>query len=210
MKQKLIVLITLLACSQWAWCQNTLDQIRHRYQSYKEYIDTHKGTNMNDGGEWAEYYHLEARQMLPGSGGHIEDVYMYWEEKGEGDEDLIYPPHILTFATKKYNFAARKYYEEYLFDSEGKLQFVYGYDPMWAPDESAEDEQYEFRFYLNKGKLIKAVIKKRADDNQPYKEVFSGTALKGAFSKKFSEYGAGAEALKLLFGNIEKEAYNYR
>ena len=147
--------------------------------------------------------------MLPGSGGHIEDVYMYWEEKGEGDEDLIYPPHVLTFATKKYNFAARPYYEEYLFDSEGNLQFVYGYNPMWAPDESAEDEQYEFRFYLNKGKLIKAVIKKRADDKQPYKEVFSGTALKGSFSKEFSTYKANADALKLLFGNIEKEAYNY-
>ena len=85
-----------------------------------------------------------------------------------------------------------------------------GYDPMWAPEDSAEDEQYEFRFYLNKGKLIKAVIKKRTDDNQPYKEVLSGTALKGAFSSKFSEYEASAEALKLLFNNIEKEAYNYR
>ena len=134
--------------------------------------------------------------MLPGSGGHIEDVYMYWEEKGEGDEDLIYPPHVLTFAAKKYNFAARPYYEEYLFDSEGNLQFVYGYNPMWAPDESAEDEQYEFRFYLNKGKLIKAVIKKRADDKQPYKEVFSGTALKGSFSKEFSTYKANADALR--------------
>ena len=130
---------------------------------------------------------------------------MYWEEKGEGDEDLIYPPHVLTFATKKYNFAARPYYEEYLFDSEGNLQFVYGYNPMWAPDESAEDEQYEFRFYLNKGKLIKAVIKKRADDKQPYKEVFSGTALKGSFSKEFSTYKANADAAHQRIDIVEAD-----
>ena len=209
MKKRLMLLVCMAVCWQMAWCQDDVSAIRERYNSYKQYIATHQGENMNDGGEWGEYYHLECRQILPGTGGHIEDIYMYWDEKGVGDEDLIYPPHILTFATKKYNYAAREYYEEYLFDADGQLQFIYGYDPMCSPDELSREEEYEFRFYLKKGKLIKAVIKKRSDSNLPFKEVFSGTSIKGTYDGELNKYVNYAEKLQQLFSDIEKEAYIY-
>ena len=197
----------MVVCWQAGWSQKSIEAIRDRYASYKNYIATHTGTNQYDGGEWAEYYHIEVRQTLPGTGGHMEDVYMYWDEK-ESD-DLVYPPHYLTFATTKYNFAARVFYEEYMFDIDGNPEFIYAYDPLWAPGESTEDAQYEFRFYLSKGKLIKAVIKKRTADDQPYTDVFSGTSLKKEFAKVFSNYKANAARIKQLFIHIEDSSYSY-
>ena len=76
--------------------QNTVESIRQRYADAKAYIERHTGNDNNDGSDWAEYYHMEARHFLPGTGGHKEDVYMYFNEK---EVDAIYPPHYLTFAT---------------------------------------------------------------------------------------------------------------
>ena len=206
MKKRLTLLLLLAAVMQLGWAQNTVESIRKRYADNKDYIATHQGDNANDGAEWGEYYHLEVSQFLPATGGHKEDVYMYFDER---EEDKIYPSHYITFATKKYNFAAREYYEEYMFDSNGSVAFIYAYDPMWTPDENGADEQYEFRFYLNKGKLLKAIVKKRAEDNLPFTEVFSGATLKPAYSDVLEARKDTAEKIKQLFVTIEEDAYNY-
>ena len=206
MKKKVILVLCLAAIVQLGWAQNTVESIRQRYAGYKEYIATHNGDNQYDGAEWAEYYHVEARQFLPGTGGHKEDLYMYWDER---EEEKIYASHYIVFAKKKYNFSAVDYYEEYMFDPDGNVAFIYASDPMWSSDDKPSSEQYEFRFYLNKGKLINAVVKKRTGDNQPFTDVYSGSTLKKEYEGVYNKYMGDARQIRQLFINIEKEAYNY-
>ena len=68
----MILLLCLSAFLQIGWAQNTMESIRQRYSDIKDYIATHTGDNKNDGAEWGEYYHVVARQFLPGTGGHQE------------------------------------------------------------------------------------------------------------------------------------------
>ncbi len=206
MKHKWELLLIFAVMVQTGWAQNTVESIRERYTAIKERISSRNGTNPNDGAEWLECYHMEARQFLPATGGHIEDVYMYWDER---EEEKIYPSHYLTFATKKFNFAAREYYQEMMFDPDGRVAFIYAYDPMWSPDDGTDDEEYEFRFYLSKGKLIKGTVRKRTDSNQAFTEVYSGATLRKEYMGYFQSCMGSAESIKKLFIAIEEEAYDY-
>ncbi len=211
-KRRMIWLLCLIMCWLTGWAQNSVESIRERYAQQKAYIDSQNGSNQYDGADWAEYYHLVTRQFLPATGGHQEDLYLYWskeEASGEEEEPAIYPSHYLTFATKKYNFAAREFYEEYLYDKDGKPAFIYGYQAMWISDASQAFEPYEFRFYLNQGKLIKVLIKKQTDDKAAFTEVYSGAGLRKEYEETFNTYMSSAKAISELFLNIEKETYNY-
>ena len=201
-----LIWMLLFCCLQGTWAQNTVESIRKRYASVKEYIASHVGTNENDGAEWAEFYHLEARQFLPATGGHKEDVYMYWMER---EEDKIYPSHYLIFATTKYNYSDREMYEEYLYDKDGKVAFIYAHDPSWSLGENSEDKEYEFRFYFNKGKLLKTIIKNREFEQGDYKDVYSGSTPKSEYASYCKMLIDKAEKIRLMFIAIEKEAYNY-
>ena len=203
--KKLLLTTCLAACVQLSQGQNTVESIRQRYADAKAYIEQHKGSNNNDGSDWAEYYHMEARHFLPGTGGHKEDVYMYFNEK---EVDAIYPPHYLTFATSKYNYAAREYYDEYLYDSDGKPAFIYAYMPMEEFEGHPDSMEYELRFYLSRGKLIKMIVKNRANDKLPFTEVYAGKTLKEAYKNVFAQYMAKAGAILKMFEAIENEAYN--
>ena len=206
MKKRMILLLCLSAFLQIGWAQNTMESIRQRYSDIKDYIATHTGDNKNDGAEWGEYYHVVARQFLPGTGGHQEDVYMYFDER---EEEKIYPSHYLTFATSRYNYSAREYYEEYLYDKDGKVAFVYVHDPSTSFDEGTDDKEYEMRFYLNKGKLIMSIIKNRDFGQGEYKDVFSGANLERKYAPTYTLYLEKAEKIRQMFISIEKEAYDY-
>jgi hypothetical protein len=206
MKKEIVTLLSLVAWLQAGWAQNTVESIRQRYTEMKEYVDSHTGTDTYDGADFGEYYHLQARQWLPGTGGHIEDTYLYWEEV-ESDDDVIYKPHRVKFVTKKFNFAARNYYQEFLYDPDGSVAFIYAYDPMTQFEGDTEDMQYEFRFYLDKGHLIKAVVKRKRWDDAEYQQVWSGSTLKSPYQSSFDEYMNAARTMQALFINIEKEAY---
>ena len=116
MKKRVFILLGLFVCLQAGWAQNTVESIRKRYSDMKEYISTKNEDNPMDGATWGEYYHLEARMFLPASGGHKENLYMYWDER---EEEKIYPSHYITFATTKYNYSAMDYYEEFMYDKDG-------------------------------------------------------------------------------------------
>ena len=206
MRKKVVLLLCFAACLQSGWAQNTMESIRQRYGAIKDYIASHTGTNEDDGGEWAEFYHVEARQFLPGTGGHKEDVYMYFNER---EEEKIYPSHYLNFATTKYNFSAREFYEEYLYDADGKVAFIYARYPDASFSEVLEDKEYEFRFYFNKGKLFRALIKNKDYGQQAYKDVYSGSAPNGEYTSLYQSLLGKAEKIRHMFIAIEKEAYDY-
>ena len=75
-------------------------------------------------------------------------------------------------------------------------------------EDEAEDQQYEFRFYFNKGKLLKAVIKCKKYDEQEFKEVWNANTVKPIYSNVFDNYKGVAKQMRQLFIDIEKEAYN--
>lgn len=213
MKKRIFMLLCLAAMLQTGWAQkgavNTdrqVENIRQRYTEMKKYVATHTGHDLNDGADFGEYYHLEARQWLPGTGGHIEDTYLFWGEV-EGDAEEIYPRHYVQFVTKKFNYAARNYYQEFLYDADGHVAFIYAYDPMLELEGDANDKQYEFRFYFNKGHLLKAIVKSKSYDQQEFRQVWSGTTLKPVYQSNYDEYINAARTMRELFINIEKEAY---
>ena len=119
------------------------------------------------------------------------------------------PPHFLKFVTTKYNYAARNYYDEYLFDQDGELAFAYIYDPMWAPDENTNDQEYEFRFYYNKGKLLQAIVKNKPYDQQAsFKEVYSGASPNGAFKSKVDYTLQWCGKYRQMFQSIDNLTYD--
>lgn len=208
-KEVLTAMLTIVALTTWqqaGWAQNTEESIRQRYNDMKKYVASHTNDNKDDGADFGEFYHLQARQWLPATGGHIEDTYLFFGEV-ESEEDVIYVPHYVKFVTKKFNYAAREYYQEFLYDPDGNVAFIYAYDPMTKFGNDADDMQYEFRFYLNKGKLIKAIIKCKRYDESAFKQVWTGTSLKSLYQSSYDEYLGVANSMKELFVNIEKEAY---
>ncbi len=206
MGKRIFILLSFSFCLLTGWAQNTVESIRERYTNAKSHIEQNKGDNQYDGSDWAEYYHLEARQFLPGTGGHREDVYLYWNEK---EEDKIYNGHWLSFATKRYNYAARNFYEEYLYDADGQVAFIYGYSPMETLEGETESAEYEFRFYLNKGTLLKAIIKRRSDVQEQFVDTYVGNKLGTAYKDFYNEYLKQAKQVRQMFIDIEKETYNY-
>jgi hypothetical protein len=206
MRKTFIFLFCFVASVHIAYAQDKMQDIRQRYASAKEYIETHKGTNPNDGADYADYYHLKGQQMMPGTGGHQDDIFMYWFER---EEDKIYPSHYLNFATRKYNFAALQYYEEYLYDASGELAFAYIHNPYWSPDGEGEQKEYEFRFYFDRGRMIHTVIKSRANGQQTYKEIQNGSKLDPLYVDVREKAEYDAERIRQMFINMEKVTYDY-
>ena len=122
----------LCAVTLTATAQKEVDAIRKRYGEMKQMISL-----MGEGPDWQdraidadspggwppEYFQVKVVQNLPATGYHEENVKMFFEEVRTSEEE-IYPPLRLAFASSKYNFAAREFYEEYLYDEQGKLIFI--------------------------------------------------------------------------------------
>ena len=192
----------MLVC--YASAQQQIDEIRQRYKDVKERI-AHMGTGadwMNepvgeDGqGKWPpEFFHVRIVQNLPGTGYHEENVRMYYEEDGEEGE--VYPPLRLSFASSKYNFAAREFYEEYLYDTGGNLVFIYAQSP---------DVDYgkicEFRFYFRGGEVIEAIIKKRGFNEDFPRHEYSGSDVPKEYKEYLDGYLNGAKKIEKMFEAI--------
>ena len=206
MKRILFLSLFLAVSLSSAFSQNTLSSIRQRYALMKEYIASHQGDNQYDGADWGNWYYLKVRQWLPATAGHVEDVYMYYGE-GETDEGEVYAPHYLKFLTTSFNNAARKYYQEYLYDADGSIAFIYAYDPMTSLDGDDAEEEYELRFYFDKGKLLRAIIKRKAAGDESFREVFAGKALPQAYSEELEMLQASARKYHQLFTDIDGKVY---
>lgn len=87
--------------------------------------------------------------MVPGCGPTTETLQFFFRMKQYGEEQFV--DYQLYFVTRKYNVAARKYYEEYLFDDEtGMLVFVA------KQDYDDNLKRVEKRLYYRDGELYKA------------------------------------------------------
>ena len=190
MKKRWMMLWLAVGWALGVAAQQTVESIREAYQEYSQRL----ATSLKDCPYPPEYYHLEVVQNLPGTGGHREDVYMLWDEvPDEEDEGNPYPPHVLRYATCKYNFAAREFYEEYLFDQQGRLMFVYARTPGY-------DFNYlqEYRLYFDGGRLLKCIVKNADHDYDArdipasaFKEVYNGSTI----PEEYKEFLEGTDYL---------------
>ena len=173
----------MLFCVAWALtagAQNSVESIRKQYQSVYEWIGQ-MSDDFPSVGIPTEYFELRVAQNLPGTGPHHENIRMYYGEEEQDDEEDYnpYPPHFLRFVTAKYNFAAREFYEEYLYDDKGNVMFIYAI----TPDVTDDMMPYELRMWFDGERLLRFTAK-RFDGPLEYLDIAS--LKKGTFKEEFS------------------------
>ena len=215
MRKRLV--LALFLCVAWtltASAQQTVEHIRKAYQDVHEMIDhmTPKGDDMP--AMPPEYFDLQVVQNLPATGGHKENIRMYYGELEPEEEGDPYPPHYLRFVTSKYNFAAREFYEEYLYDDKGQVMFIYALTPdvtlgeLWP---------YELRMWFDGKRLIRFMAKKAEGplDNADiaslrkatFKEEYSGTAIPEKFLEEVERCQERAKRFLTMFKGIDDNTY---
>lgn len=184
--------------SQMGWAQHTIESIRKAYADVKESISMMSDDFPSEGIP-AEYYHLRVAQNLRATGPHTEDIRMYFNEVEQNeDEDWNpYPYHWLRLATAKYNFAAREFYEEYLFDDKGQVMFIYAVTPEVGDDMIP----YELRMWFDGKRLLRFTAKK-AEVTE-----FSGTTIPELYSSETDRLKERAQHLLKMFEGIDKNKY---
>ena len=200
MRRVFTVFLFLTLWIQGAQAQYTIEDIRKSYANVKEHISRMSGEFPSEGIPH-EYYHLNVEQNLPGTGPHHEHLWMYYDEL---ESDAIYPPHYLWFATKKYNYAAREYYEEYLYDNKGQLMFIYATNP-----DVVFGDIFEFRLYYDGQHLLKCIVKQRKWDEKSYREVYNGSEAPGTYIETIKMLRGSADVNLRLFRQIEDVSYPY-
>ena len=194
--KKLILFIFAAIMATSAQAQTAVDAIRKHYDAMKSQI----AEMGNYEGEYPvpTYYHVQIKENYPGTGPHFENIYIYHDEV-ESAEDVIFPPKRIEFVTTSYNFAARQYYEEYLFDKKGNLEFLYARSVM------EDDYDREYRLYLRGGKAVKAIVKERpvsSDENASFKTVYEGASIPKQYNRSFQGYIGKSKRFKALFSAV--------
>lgn len=204
----LCVLLVLTASAQY-----TVDSVRKEYQAVHQWI-----ADMNSGEAESElqYFDLNLVMNLPATGMHDEKIRMYFGEKWPGEEDDVeewedMPIRYLRFMTVEYNFSIREYYEEYLFDDQGRLLFVYAITPDL--DFEGDPAPCELRMWLDGDSLLSFMIKKIDKDTgdleikklrkAKYHTVYTGNKAP-AESETDIYYRARAEEYLQMFRGIER------
>jgi hypothetical protein len=212
--KKIFVAIAFLALSaQLTEAQNTVESIRKEYQDVHEWIGHMMPNDEGMTGMPPEYFDLHVVQNLPATGPHREDIRMFYNdvENDEESEDWTpYPDHWLRFVTAKYNFAAREFYEEYLYDNKGQVIFIYAI----TPDVDENMTLYELRMWFN-GKHLLHFTAKRAEGQEAYenlgkgtyKEVYTGKTIPELYRHETDRFLQRAERFKDMFKGIDNNTY---
>ncbi len=199
MKQRILFLavLGLVTLCSTVQAQDVKSAIRQHYAEAKAYIEQIKQLEA-DGDTYPvpQVFSVKVEQNLPGTGYHEEAIKMYYREEQDSAEQ-IYADLFLDFATKQYNFAARKYYEEYLYDQQGRIEFIYA-----ALPDLDEDKDYELRFYFSKGELIETIVKSRPMGGSEFETVYQGKTVPAAYSDNYKSRLGAAKGIMDLFKTI--------
>jgi len=191
------IFITLIIClaATSAMAQQTVQSIRERYNAIHEVMQ--QMTPDKDGETMLpkEYIDLDVYQNLPGTGGHNERIRLWYGYLEDGD-DVIYPPRYLRFATSKYNYAAREFYEEYLYDGQGHLLFVYAKTP---DVENSDMYPFELRLWFDGKQLLRLNAK-----NHEGNEVYTGTEIPKDFQSEVNRVKDRGVQLLEMFKGLDK------
>ena len=153
MKRNLILALCLALTAIGLTAQKNVDaRIKQIRQAYAARIDMMNNQPYDDGIK-VEQLTVNYNRMYPGTGLYQHTDTYYWTD--DENEDYMLKP-TLYFVTNKYSLCSGiyRYYHEYLFDAEtGEPMFLFITTQM-GDDETTKQE---FRFYLDKGELIKQI-----------------------------------------------------
>ena len=192
-----MMLVALGSMAQTAKPQDPKAAIRKHYAAAKAYVEQQQ--QVEAGGDIypvTQCFTAQVKQNLPATGYHYEDMKMYYREELK-EEGQIYPDLFLDFATKRYNFAAREYYEEYLYDQQGRIEFIYAAQP-----DLSDGKDYELRFYFNNGELIEVIVKSRQMDGGTFDTIYQGKTVPAPYSDSYKSRLGAAKGIMALFKTI--------
>jgi len=139
---------------------------------------------------------------------------MYYGELEPEEEGDPYPPHYLRFVTVKYNFAAREFYEEYLYDDKGQVMFIYAITPDVVIPEMSP---YELRMWFDGDRLLRFMAKKAEgslDDmsitslrKATFKEVYTGKTIPEMYQDETDRCRQRARRFLKMFKGIDDNTY---
>ena len=197
--QTILLMLAMCALAQPALAQDVKKAIRDHYAEAKAYVDqVAKGEAEDYTYPVPRYFSAHVKQNLPATGLHQEEMLMYYQERRDSIEQ-IYPSLYLDFAIKKYNFAARQYYEEYLYDEQGHIQFIYA----TSPDMDLEND-YEFRFYFSNGQLVEVLVKRRPQGSGEYTTVYTGKSVPEEYRQSYGGYYYTSKNVMRIFNAINE------
>lgn len=215
MNMRMKVVFTLLLCVAEALtvsAQNTIESIRKVYQTVHEDIERMKPDEDGFSAMPPEYYDLHVVQNLPATGRHDENIRMFYGELEPEEEGDPYPPHFLRFVTAKFNFTAREYYEEYLYDEKGQVMFIYAI----SPDVGENMIPYEMRMWFDGKRLLRFTAKNAEGATTseygsllkaPFKEVYSGAVIPEMYIMETDRCKQRAQRFLKMFKGIDDNTY---
>ncbi len=158
MTRKLIFLLCLGAMALGMSAQKSVDaSIKHIREAYANRLTPMQNQPYDDESQKVEHLVISYNRMFPGTGlACFNDTY-YWTD--DENEDYMLKP-VLYYVTSHHtmNTGIYIYNREYLFDAETEEPMF-----MYVTTQFGEDgKKLEYRFYFDKGKLIKQIPEKIA------------------------------------------------
>lgn len=156
MTRRLILTLCLVAIAMGMNAQKSVDaRIKHIREAYANRLALMQNQPYDDESQKVERLVMTYNRMYPGTGlACFNDTY-YWTD--DENEDYMLKP-TLYFATSDYtmNTGIYIFHREYLFDAETEEPMF-----MYVTTRFGEDgKKLEYRFYFDKGKLIKQIPEK--------------------------------------------------
>ena len=204
MKQIILVISLLLLGTLAAQAQDAKQAIRQHYADAKAQVARIQELEKSgDQYPVPQTYTVVIKQNLPATGYHEETLQMFYREELESDEQ-IYADLYLDFATQKYNFAAREYYQEYLYDKQGRIEFIYATEP-----DVINGIDYEYRFYFSQGRLIDVLVKSRktGEGETTFNTVYQGKAVPIQYSDEYKNLVASSKSIMTVFKSIDSNRH---
>ena len=196
--KKLLLTLLSVALFSTAFSQ-TVETIRKDYSEAMEHAKL-----MND----PEYpptnrFQVTCEQMMPGSGPHkVSYTFYYHEGYDEEDEEPNingYLDRSIWYVKHSYNWAARDFYEEYLYDDKGNIEFIYAR----AVDDDDFSLIFEYRFYFNAKGVIKVIVKRKKEGESTFTQEYSGATVTSKYQKAYDQYKRTSEGMKTLFKTVD-------
>ena len=190
--KRIIAFVGMMVCVLTVSAQDAVSTIRKHYTETQQMVAQY--AEWEKEGDWTMpcpmYYEVNIKQNLPGTGYHKEWIRLYFYEKenyeGQPDEPMLF--RNIHFVTAKYNYAAREFYDEYLFDEKGNLEFIF------ARNADIDDfKGGEYRFYFKDGKLIKVIVSVRNLETEKYEQKYTGAKVPADYESDYNNYLGSAE-----------------
>ena len=165
-----------------------IEKIRARYAQVK----AQNKQNDEHAAECSNSASVVMEHMVPGIGKQQVKYTLHFTPY-QSTEDGFLIDHQLLLAEVSFNIAARTYYEEYLYEDDGRLIFAYS---------RQSDLQYgrrtEARWYFNGYQVLKSSIKQDAEGEEQEQELTAGMVA----SHSFEEMVWRAQMVREMTGSL--------